>query len=993
MKFGLCALVIACAGFATRAQPAKELAADSPADAPANAPNSAQTIIERPDAAQRVVSIFDFEEPAIYATPRYWRRLVTRPAEEDAQAGPGYPSWNEPMLEIDPRQAFAGEGSVRLPTRGGSVGMRLDAGVVPVFPGAEYLVSAVVRTEGLRAASPGLIARYLDKNNEVIPSSEVVTLSDPLARRGTVETPENPDWSRLTLAVPGGPPDAAYMQIDLVLLQPDVVRSLAIDHPELPVATDAGRQDLSGRARFDDVTIVQLPRVTLDVGAAGHCFVAPQVPELALTVRDLTGEALLCQITLQDAAGRTVDHVERTIRSGTAKEIWRPTLPAVTHLGWFRATVDLYAVGSRQRVGSTYADFCVLEPARQLGQLGYMELTDRERFALLVESLDAPEGSIHELIDASGAGAVALPAWDRSLRARAVKARIKALESLVAHVTSGRRSAWMSIAQPPDELAAKARETGSLDEALALPESEWAPLLGPIVERFGAGVQRWIVGDPRRQPLWSVPINDRAAEIVARVIPGASILRVEPGESSLPRAGAQSGPVMPPVLSASLADSPDSIGQLAYALRENRAASNTATTPLRSAPPALLLVSPSPEELALRGWRESAAALTRAMLQVWTSWSESARLDAPTLALTAPWRVDGPGLPRAMPTPLLAAWRHVSMQLAGRRVAGRIDLAPGVEGLILRPLDPLRSGALVAWRTTADPDASIIEADLGDGSVEVSDMFGNRAVARRGGAMVQIVPEDRSATPESSGALEKVHRIRVPNEPIFIEGVDVPLARFVSTFRVEPPLLSMFQRDHQVLMVIENPWPVRIDGRLRIVEPGGLSGSGKRDRGWVVSPRILSFALAPGETAKLPVQVAFSPSEEAGPKAVVADVELTAERIYETFRIKSIMELGLDTIDLSLDARLTPDPIDGPDAEVRVQVTNRGKEPLSMELVAWAAGYPRGKASASKVPPTGVVLRRFFFPDGAAKLKGQRVTVGVEDVQSRARITRSVPVE
>jgi hypothetical protein len=969
-----------------------------PVDTSPKPESAPEAVVDRPMAAQRVVAVFDFEEPAVYATPRYWRRLATNPAEEDAPAGPGFPSWNEPMLDLDQPEAFAGIGSVRLSTKGGSVGIRLDPGVVPVLPGAEYLVSARVRSDGLDSASPGIIARYLDRANRPVPGSELVVLASERSHRAVRGHAEPKAWSSLSLTLPMGPPEAAYIQLELVLLQPETKRAmgLADDASHRPSAR-AG-QDLSGLARFDDVSIVQLPRVTLGVGAPGHCFVGPESPEVVLWVRDLAGEPLRCRVTLQDASGGIVDHVERIIRTGTAQERWRPNLPAGGELGWFRAAVDLYSSGDGQRVGSTYVDFCVLGALPSLGELASMQIVDRERFGIMLGSTDGPAGSIEALIDATGAGVAIIPAWDDALRIRDVPARLDALDALVSHVVGGRRGAWMSIARPPKELSSKVRAHGSLDDALALTESEWSPYLMPIVDRFGASVQRWVVGEPRREPDWSGATGERATRTLASNLPGAAILHVVPGESPASNAMAsdmasdpRSGPAGTPMVYATPGLWPEGFGEMAQGLRGTTTAA--AHAPGHGVAPALLLLAPDDRELAERGWREGAAWLARSMLSAWSAWSESDPLDAPALILQAPWRLDGPGTPRAMPTPLLATYRHVASQLAGRRAAGRIDLAPGVEGLILRPLDPTRTGAVVAWRTTADPDAALIEVDLGDGVIQVSDIFGNRRIARRGGEVVRLGPDARTGLAPARSSGDRDHRIWIPSEPIFIEGVDVPLARFVSLFRVEPGELSMFERSHQVRLIVENPWPVRIEGRLRVLEPGGLSSDGRRDRSWVITPRTLTFALAPGESASLPVQVSFSSAEEAGTKQVVADVELIADHAYEAFRVKAPIELGLESIDLALDARLVPDPIDGPDAEVRAQVTNRGKEPLSFEIVAWAGSYPRGKASASKVPPDGVVFRRFFFPGGASKLRGQRVTVGVEDVQTQARITRSVAVE
>lgn len=991
----------------------------------------AETAILRPAAAQRVVAKYDFEEPAVYNTPRYWRRLTTNPTEEDAEAAPplppGFPKWNEPMLEVDGEgvhRAHGGAGSVRLATKGGHTGIRLDAGVIPVFPGAEYLVSAMVRLEGLKSARPSIAARYLDRENRPIASTEVrlvgthgpgVAVHAPADRHQESDDGhedehtdrEREGWERMTISIAGGPADAAYLQIDLLLLQPTSGHDPhAMGHAGDEVASTP---DLSGAARFDDVTVVQLPRVTLTVGRPEHCFVAPEAPVLALRVRDLAGEALACEMRLWDVRGREVDFERRPILGGTAEETWKPRLPAVDGLGWYRATVDLVQADTGGRVGSTYADFCVLGPESDLSAFGRARLTDRERFGVLIGSLDAPLGATAGLSRLTGAGMAVVPMWEPWLAPELMRAHVKSMEGLVAAIANARQSVWLNVNAPPLQLAALTRDRGTLDEALALGETEWGPYVLPVTDRFGASVQKWLVGDAWDEPSWSSVPNSLAMRAIDNVIPGAATLRVTPGWMGSSSRDAQA-------IVARQESSPEAVGMMAGDLLASPAgpdsmagdASDLERTTGR--PPAALVLGVGERQQDRDGGSigrsDAAAMLARSMIEAWRAWSEklgdSRGAGAPSMLIAQPWRVDGPGVPRAMPTPSLAVWRTVSQQLAGRRVVGKLDLAPGIEGWILRPIDPDGLGAIVAWRTTAAARDSMIDADLGEGTIEAVDIFGNRAAVRRGGEPVAVgfeppitgvATDVAKARERARGSSTKTHRVWVSESPVFLEGVDVSLAMFIAGFKVEPAVLSMFQRDHAAAIVVPNTWQVPIEGRLRIVEPGGLSQSGQRDRGWVISPRVIAFSLAPGETAKLPVQVAFSPSEEAGIKNVVAEVELTAERIYEPFRVRAPLELGLDTIELTLESRLLPDPIKGPDAEVRVQVVNRDDEPLSMEFVAWAEGFPRGKASASKVPPGGVVLRRFFFADGAIKLGGQRVTVGVEDVQTRARLTRSVAVE
>ena len=73
---------------------------------------------------------------------------------------------------------------------------------------------------------------------------------------------------------------------------------------------------------------------------------------------------------------------------------------------------------------------------------------------------------------------------------------------------------------------------------------------------------------------------------------------------------------------------------------------------------------------------------------------------------------------------------------------------------------------------------------------------------------------------------------------------------------------------------------------------------------------------------------------------------------------------------------------------------------ISKAFLSWAAdtlvpgaGLPRVKASISKLAPGATVIRRFPFARALDTLRGQRISVSVEDVESGGRISRSVSIE
>ncbi|HED53145.1 MAG TPA: hypothetical protein ENJ00_02965, partial [Phycisphaerales bacterium] len=207
--------------------------------------------------AHRVVARFDFEEPDNpFDLPASFFR-----AQSDPSTGidrPGYPIFNKARFDFT--TAHSGEASVYLPIRRGSVSLRLRPGVLPVFVDADYSVSCFVKGDGLEHARFRLVCRFLDTTGQAIEDSELAT--DPIF--------PGPDWQRVELIVPGGQtPGAAFMQIDVELIQPELYRNPELGEHQI------WKEDFSGGAWVDDLVVEQLPRLVLRTQNLSNIVVMP----------------------------------------------------------------------------------------------------------------------------------------------------------------------------------------------------------------------------------------------------------------------------------------------------------------------------------------------------------------------------------------------------------------------------------------------------------------------------------------------------------------------------------------------------------------------------------------------------------------------------------------------------------------------------------------------------------------------------------------------
>lgn len=901
---------------------------------------------ERPISAQRIVRHFDFEELSTnpFPIPRYWVR-----AQEDREVPrvrPGFPIWNE--AAIDAAQAHRGHASVRLPTRGGSTSLLLDPGVVPVFAGADYLVSAMVRTEGLTHARAMLAARLLDRAGRPIADSE--QRSELLQTGGR--------WRPVSVHLTGDHPDAAYLQLELLLLQP---REFAA--PTLPEQHQLWPEDISGAAWFDDVLVAQLPSVMLSTNSPVNVVAAPDAPEINLRTRDFTGEPLRAVMIVQDLDGREIARAERAIGAGAGEWLWKPDLPA---FGWYRATLELF--GPAARVGSTSIDFVWTPPARAL-----TAAADAARFGVVLERPDCAHAAlIPGLAALAGAGWATIPAWDRSLVASKPDDLLEPILAAVDGLLAAGRRVTLSFPEAP---AALVNAADGVDRPLALVAGDrkrWGPYLLPLLDKYGQSVQRWQFGRPTADPHDPVPAAAELAAVrstLARFVPGPLLAIPFPADAALDTAalGASAGGVA--VVPAAFP--PESFKDLAASL--GRGGEST---------PADLTLTFEPLSDEAYGRRDIAGDLVKRTVHFWSAFAGESMADEPArVAIAQPWRWDSRRRNQASPRVELAVWRTLAEQLAGRRVVGEVPTVQGVRCFILAPAPdapPGRTGALVAWRETAPPEAAVIDAFGGEGTVTAADPFGN----------VRTLRPDSAA-----GMNERAYRVRVTDTPVFIEGVDVGVARFRAAFRLEPSFAPSDGRAHEHQVVLENPWGVRIEGSLTIVEPGGYNAgaSAPRDRSWKILPRTVPFAIEPGAVVRLPVSITFSAVEEAGIKDLIAVADVFADRDYKDLRLRTPLEVGHESLQLDLVWR-TVQGRGGREVLVEAHVTNKSDTPATLEVGAFAPGSPRARASISDLPPGSSVVRRFPFPN-AESLRGHRISVSIEDIDTNARLTRSVLIE
>jgi hypothetical protein len=955
----LVAMALFAAGPSAFAQTSGAEPASQPTEQPAqpsqleNVPQDAASargpLVNRPKTAGRIVSVFDFEERLTNPgeVPLHWSRDQDQPGTDRRR--PGFPRWNQAMLEYSGSGAIVhrGEGAVKLPTTGGGTSLLLSSGVVPIYPNNDYMISAWVRTEGLEHARAAVVGRFLDASGRPITDSEVRTT--PTMSQGT--------WTQVSVELRGRWSEAAWVQIELQLLQP---RQLATPE-QLADKNHLFTQDLSGSAWFDDVAVVQQPRVELRSLSPAGITRAPDQPVLSLLIRDQSGEDLDLSLEVRDHRGVIVDERRERVTSGRLDRQWIPKLP---RLGWYRASMSLTSqIG---RVGVATCDFIWLGEASAGWSAG--KSGDANRFG--VESREWSDVAARDLpaiVRSIGVGSVTIPAWDAASTPETILEGAEARESTIVAIQSAGADVTLALPMVPASLnATLLAGRDDLWTVMAGDEKVWLPYAQPVFETLGAMVSRWRVDSVDRVP---TPTQARLVGLaLERNLPSPLLLGAADFWESAPTlAGATP---MQRVISI-----PDTMTPAAVSIAASGWTGLLASQGARGIAATVLLRQPTGSE----DRAENLAEMAKRVVEVWRASSDGGT----SIVLEEPWTIPEAVRPALNPRPELAAFHSIMEHLADRRIVGQLPSAPGVICYLLapRPGAPLsRGGALVAWNESAPPQAAIIETYVGiPEQVRVFDLMGNSR-------------EPRTTSGHSGG--RTLLRETLTSQPVFIEGVDVAMLRVISSIRFEPARLEATTRTQELTLVVDNPSPSALAGTITLLEPGGFEREGtQRDRSWRISPRTLKINTPPGGTARVPITIAFSPLAEVGDREFVLRCLFdSGTSAREPIIVRRPVTIGLSNVVVNLRTFPRVSASGATDLVLEASVTNTGSELLTLDLTAFAPDRPRMKGLITNLPAGSQAIRQFVFPASAAELAGKRLSLAVEDRAASARVNRSIEV-
>lgn len=721
-------------------------------------------------------------------------------------------------------------------------------------------------------------------------------------------------WQDISILLFGDFNKAADLVLDLQLLQPNQFIGSKRIHGE-PLL-----EDMAGQAWFDEITIWHQPRIELSTSAPGNVVTVSAEPKFNVLVRDLTGEDLSGKLRILDLNSNTMLDEVFEIERGTTRRIIDLSR---LQCGWYRAVLDIRE--GNGNIDRRLLDFVVM-PDDLLGSRAH-----ENSFGVIlpptpVEHID----TVVHLLRQLGVARVIMSLDKFDTRSGIGGAKAAPPQAV-------RRAAKILLADAIeltfllDEMQSQFSNNNLSANDQELGESD---SLDSMLVNFGAFSQRWQIGNAAAFEVIN-PRNLNALignmdRSLKNFVPGPVVSIPWPVEREPPPIPSPHGfsILLPYNIQA------ESLEEFAPAWLFD---ATILSVTYQSLPPELYSPRDRIIDLVLRtlyGWR--------------------AGIKQPTIQ--APWYMRGRGRAQLVPDIAYGPWHILANQLGRRSYAGDLPLGEGLRGWLIKGARP-GDTVLAAWNEQTTTEKSVIKMLLADGPVVVKDVFGNTKM---------VYVEDG------------YHTIKLDNLPVFIEGVDINLAKFRAGFEFTPSFIPARRQEHEHEIKLSNPWDVPISVDIRLIAP----------ENWRISPRRHRVTIQPGEVISQPVTLTFDPGVVAERTFVEAQIELVADRDYK-LNIHVELEVGLEEARMSAHWQAVYNPDTGTyDLHITQYVTNTGNQPISLDGYISAPQMPRQRRNIATLAPNRTSVKVFRIKDGARLLAGKEIRVGVIERGGNARLNQ-----
>ena len=880
---------------------------------------------------RRLVHVFDFEEPDNFEQlPKNWfiigrtaetsdRSFFREPLHHDLMEQGGYPSFTQ--VRFDTTASRSGNRSFHLGLNGGSAGAYLQVGTLPAVPQSDYLITAWVRTEDLVRSAAYLKAYFVDQAGRRLATT--ISQSKPIQTRGK--------WTQIAVKLRGDVRGAVWIGMEIDIRQPARRTNDPLGGHRVLL------QDVKGSAWFDDITVWQLPRIEVASQSPVNIVRDPEEPTVYITVRDLTGQKLIVDVTAYDHTMTRRAMSRRVLGVGAPREMtWEPKLPGY---GWYLIDMIVYdqaRSGTRQSnapVARTFGAVLWLPPIEPMSSM------NANRFKLLATDSSAEQlRFLPELLEKTGIRSTVLNIWEPTTTLAEVEKRKEQIDEAMQWMYISGREAALSLSPVPMDLGLAVQDP-QVDPISLLKNdrSQWLDYLTPTLLSQGQRVRRWYMGAPYQAYAFYDPKLSESLDLVEQRF---RLLAPQP-ELVIPWRMEQSRRQDLPANLYYLMDVSPGIeaDRIPEHFEPWRDIADRVTLYLREPPADRVTHERRVTDLAIR------------MISAWEQMPGS-------IAMGDLWTRAAQRKAALVPDPLLGVFANLAKALSGREVIGELELGHGVR---IKILDGPDGPALAAWAERPGDIGSELNMFLGSEPI-ATDVWGNR---------------------EPIPLRDGKHYYALSQTPVIITGIDAKLALFRAGFTIDNPFIESRQGLHDRVITLTNPWPVTISGHMQVLGP----------KAWASQPSRHYFSLASGRSVNLPLALSFPISEVAGPKSLHARFEFTTD---EPMVIDASLpiEVGLEDVTFNATLALVPGSTQGdPDVTAAAVVTNTGTGGMSLYVFANLRGYPIQERIISDLGPGQSAVRRFRFPGAAEAIRSGALRMGVREVNGSRILNKRLTLD
>jgi hypothetical protein len=393
--------------------------------------------------------------------------------------GPGYPHYLDLQLSREP--SARGEQCFRFDLNGGAAAV--SSPPVEYDDGAEYLVEASVKTEGLKHDEAFIALRFLDEHGNIVQSEFGPRL-------------QTTEWRRVRI----GP----------VYCEHAKARQLVVELHLQP----GEKRDLWGSAKFDDVWVGKLPRKSVRGSRPYNVFQVGEPIELHLHLTGLNVPKIRATLELFDREGKLLSTDERTstveLKDGAVSAAahtmtWKPSLPDPGH---YRGRVAVYGPNGLLREDETAV--VVVEPIERLrsgtgsflGDFGWS----------ILEAASVPQAEhLHTLLHESGARRLKYPVWFANSDSSEAREVMRFVERMN---VQGVAVIGTLTPRPAGEVGDDLNTEVAAAQTFREPREKWMPLVEPMMFDLAFKVRAWQLGHDRDLGFMALPgAVDRIAAV------------------------------------------------------------------------------------------------------------------------------------------------------------------------------------------------------------------------------------------------------------------------------------------------------------------------------------------------------------------------------------------------------------------------------------------------------------------------------------------------